>query len=52
MRFLANVLATIVGLFALASLVSIAVLIPVFGFKSPDYSKIVPKEKKAKEPTE
>lgn len=41
----------LVAMVGLLGLLAIAVLIPVFGFKSPDYSKVVPKEKKAKEPT-
>lgn len=43
---------TAVGLVAFYSFLAIIVLIPVLGFKSPDYSKLVPKEKKAKQNTE
>lgn len=38
----------LVALVSFFSLLAIFVLIPVFGFKSPDYSKYLPKEKKAK----
>jgi serine/threonine protein kinase len=38
----------LVALVGLLGFLTLAVLIPVFGFKSPDYSKYLPKEKKAK----
>lgn len=41
-----------VGLLAFFSFVAIIVLIPVLGFKSPDYTKFPLKSKKAEKPTE